>query len=652
MSLQIKSIVLYNYKGRIRILPFKLGAVNIITGRSGTGKSALIRIVEYCLGTSDFSVPEGVIRDNVAWYGVIYQHGETQFFIAKPAPKTDQVTQSSVYWDVATEIILPQISELKSNTNDSAVIEELSRRIGISPNLNIPGERETRQPLEANIKHTHYYLFQEQSLISNEKMLFHEQEEQYMPQAIKDTLPYFIGAVREDHLKLEQELRLARRSLRLAQQNLREAEDIISDSLTRGQALIAEAQQVGLLDHGPIPEASEDVLDLLSRTQNWKPNSSPSVPDDQLLSLQQELNNFKDDFARKKEQIQSTSQFAREADGYTNEATIQRDRLEAVTLFEDTTDVTTCPLCSSRLSSQVPKVLEIRKGLELLRRNLESVEGERPRLRDYLKKLEDDLENIRRQITEKQFAIDAILEEQGVADQIKDTNTRIARVVGRISLYLDTVKYVDEKSFLRERVNIEKNKVQHLESLVDPDEVDALLTSKLNVISEYMTDWAKYLKLEYPEYRYRLDIKKLTTVVDRPDRPIPMDRIGSGHNWLGSHLITLLALHRFFAEQRRPVPGFIMLDQPSQVYFPNREAYKALEGKANELDDLNEKDADLEAIERIFNLFFDVVEMLFPGLQIIITEHANIGTAKFQSSLVEDPWTGGRALIPESWINE
>ncbi|MCK4629120.1 MAG: AAA family ATPase, partial [Sedimentisphaerales bacterium] len=37
--------------------------VNIITGRSSTGKSALIEIFDYCFGSSDFTVPEGVITD-------------------------------------------------------------------------------------------------------------------------------------------------------------------------------------------------------------------------------------------------------------------------------------------------------------------------------------------------------------------------------------------------------------------------------------------------------------------------------------------------------------------------------------------------------------------------------------------------------------
>ena len=58
MTMQIKSIVLYHRDGRVRELNFRIGALNVITGESRTGKSALIDIVDYCLGRSSFNVFE------------------------------------------------------------------------------------------------------------------------------------------------------------------------------------------------------------------------------------------------------------------------------------------------------------------------------------------------------------------------------------------------------------------------------------------------------------------------------------------------------------------------------------------------------------------------------------------------------------------
>ena len=132
MSLQIKQIALYNVKGAVRVLNFSLGKVNIITGKSNTGKSALIDIVEYCLGRSTFNVPEGVIRDSVSWYAVLYHYANTEILIAKPAPRLGQQSQSQVYFEVGSKITLPPLSKLIPNSNDDAILKYLTQLLGIS----------------------------------------------------------------------------------------------------------------------------------------------------------------------------------------------------------------------------------------------------------------------------------------------------------------------------------------------------------------------------------------------------------------------------------------------------------------------------------------------------------------------------------------
>lgn len=67
MSFQILDIVLFGPQERRRVLSLHPGAVNIITGASKTGKSAIIEIIDYCLGSSACGVPEGVIRRTVEW---------------------------------------------------------------------------------------------------------------------------------------------------------------------------------------------------------------------------------------------------------------------------------------------------------------------------------------------------------------------------------------------------------------------------------------------------------------------------------------------------------------------------------------------------------------------------------------------------------
>ena len=650
MTMQIKSIILYNKAGDIRRLDLQQGQVNIITGRSTTGKSALIEIIDYCLGRSKFRIPEGVIRDSVSWYGVIVKFGDsTEVLVAKPAPKPDAASQSQAYFEVATSIEPPAMDKLQINSSDDAVIASLTKLLNLAPNLNVPDKGESRQPLEATIRHTVFYLYQEQGLIANREVLFHRQAEPFIPQTIKDTLPFFLGVTGDERIRLEQDLRLARRTLKMAQRDLQEAQFIISDKLKRGISLLDEAKQVGLLSADLKAETAEEVVATLRRTLDWKPEITPMVQDDRIPKLREEIDTLRDSFRRIQARIQASEVFAQDARGYTSEASEQMMRLHSIHLFEDTDDSKhVCPLCLSGLVSAIPKVSEVRESLRRLSEDLATVERERPRLREYIDALKVERENLRQQIAEKEFALQALLAEQEAAAELRDNSARIARVVGRVSLYLDTVKLVDETSGLEKAVRNAKNEVQRIERLLGEDETEDIQTSILNRIGLQMTEWARRLQLEHSRWPFRFDMRHLTVVVDRTGRPIPMQRMGGGENYLGCHLIALLALHKHFIDENRPVPGFLILDQPTQVYFPSTQQYAALSGTQEET---LKSDADIEAVQRMMGLLFDICKELSPHFQILLLEHANLPDGRYQRGLIEEPWTEGRALVPIDWLD-
>lgn len=649
MTMQLDSVVLYNSKGDIRRLDFEHGKVNIITGKSSTGKSAIIEIIEYCLGRSRFRIPEGVIRDIVKWYGIIYSINDTQILIAKPAPSKTAVSQNQVYYEVGEKIVLPSISGLVPNSNDEAVTEILTRLLGISPNLNIPEEDQSRSPLEATIRHSSFYLFQEQNTIASKYVLFHRQQEPFITQSIKDTLPYFLGAVQEDRLKLVNELQRARRNFKLAQRKLREAELIVKDRADKADSLIAEAQQIGLIDSKFSSESIEEKMIALKGTLEWQPTLAPPVIDDRLPILRDELEDLQRAFKRKQSQIEAAEIFAKEAEGYKTEAYQQKMRLQSIGLFKaESNENDVCPLCLSKMAQPVPIISEMRASMENISNNLQTVDRERPRLREYIKTLKDEREDLRAQIHLKELGIEALLEEQNVAIKMKESNARIARIIGRISLYIETIELVDETTQMKNEVEKAEQLVEYYERQLDVAEIEDMKASILSRIGQQMTSMAQRLELEHSDYPYRFDLNKLTVIADRPKRPIPMERIGGGENLLGCHLMTHLVLHNYFISEDRPVPNFLILDQPTQVYFPSKEAYRSLEGGTP--GELEKADADILAVDRMFNLLFETCEKLYPNFQIIVLEHANLDDKRFQNALVEDPWTGGRALIPEEWI--
>ena len=79
------------------------------------------------------------------------------------------------------------------------------------------------------------------------------------------------------------------------------------------------------------------------------------------------------------------------------------------------------------------------------------------------------------------------------------------------------------------------------------------------------------LDSERPNDPIELVINDLTIKVKGPSREDYLWEIGSGANWLSYHVAVSLALQQFFIENSpSPVPGFIVYDQPSQVYFPQK----------------------------------------------------------------------------------
>ena len=112
MSIQILDIVLYAEGWGPRILSLKPGKLNIITGDSSTGKSALIEIVDYCFGSGSFNIPHGIMRRTVEWYALRLTDGTAQHFVARiigcehsprsrlrfPAANRNIATRLSVSW--------------------------------------------------------------------------------------------------------------------------------------------------------------------------------------------------------------------------------------------------------------------------------------------------------------------------------------------------------------------------------------------------------------------------------------------------------------------------------------------------------------------------------------------------------------------------
>jgi AAA15 family ATPase/GTPase len=238
MNFQLLNIVIYNSEGDKRTIGLNPGSLNIITGASKTGKTALIEIIDFCLGTKKSNIPEGVITKYVEWVGLKIQVEDGQIFVARQLPKDSQTRSNVIYYDIQSEIEVPEYGKLEKVVNREALVKLLTKHIGIRENLHIPPEGHTRDPLSATIRHALFFVFQQQSEIISNKHLFHSQSEQFIPQTIKDVLPYFLGAVDDDYVSKQSELRQLKRKLKKKNRKLQELEGIADGGLSKAQSLL------------------------------------------------------------------------------------------------------------------------------------------------------------------------------------------------------------------------------------------------------------------------------------------------------------------------------------------------------------------------------------------------------------------------------
>jgi len=645
--MKISSIHIYGYDGQRRDLRFKVDGLNVITGRSSTGKSALSEIIEYCMGRSSFNVPEGVIRDKVAWFAVIHQFENEQVLIAKPTPPDGGASCSTAMLRRGSLLHAPKFEDLAVNTDDDGVVELLSRLLGIPENRTDVALEHSRESFEANIKHTLYYLFQKQGLIANKDQLFYRQNEPYQPQAIRDTLPILLGVSPQNRYELESRLRIAQRELRISAKQLEQARDAVDTSREKAVGLYSEARAVGVVGNTDGNPSADGVIDALKAALLWKPETLPEDDGSRVSHLEEELVRLRQERRDAQARIDAAQLFAKRAGGYESEAAEQVDRLASIKALpkDPGTGEWQWPFSEQNLAMNSPVAAVLLNELHSLDRELRIATGQRPKLDSYLAKLADSANEIADTIKLKEAELSAAISANEVMAQMGTRNTAAARVVGRVSLFLETLLPNEDLARLEAENRRLNNKVKQLEEQIGADDSSERLTSILNNISAQLSRYIQRFNAEFSPYPARLSLPQLTIIFDRPERPVPMARTGGGENHLAYHLSALLALHFFAAQNNRPIPRFLLIDQPTQVYFPSEQVYKDADGSVQR----TEADADLDAVRRLFELLLKFTRDDIPGFQLIVTEHANLREQWFQDALVEEPWTKPPALVPEGW---
>lgn len=642
--MQLLALILYNTDGGRRVVSFRPGALNVVTGQSATGKSTLLDIFEYCTGRKSVTFPIGPMTDTVSWYGALFQLDTTRAFAARPAPGPGKRTAERAMLRFGSDLEAPLYADLAANTDRDALRQQLGRFIGIEEHhTTTPRGRGGSSSTSAHLGHATLLCVQAQSEIADKNHLFHRQSDRYVTVALKQTLPYFLGVAPHDQARKQAQLNAARSRLKQAEKDLIEAQDPNDTVHIILAGLWHEAHTLNVVpEPNPPGDHVQTVQALQDAVLSAVAEPLPAPEEDQRkFDLERTSANLREQLralaADRRLLLAETSA----ADDYAASAHIPRGRLASLDLISPTQDddARTCVLCSSVLPQPDQTITTLRRSLDRLQEQLNGIDAMRPARRAALETLHEQTTVLRSQLRAAEHALQALAQADQVNERLPDAD-RIDFVRGRIHGTLTALQSAMRPDLVRlsQGRDAAQAVVEALEAELDPRAASEELLARLVPINQDIALWAHQLKLEPRNQIVRFNPELLTIEFDTGTGRIPLSRLGSGKNWVGYHVLTHLALHRYFVRQRRPVPRILFLDQPSQVWFPPTTSH-------------DQGSEDSSAAEQLFKLIYEVVEDLAPDLQVIVCDHVDFPARWFQES-VAHRWRDSEKLIPVHWVDE
>jgi hypothetical protein len=661
LQLTILKIILWpkNTDLRPRIIPFEPGKINVISGDNGTGKSALTWIVDYCLGSEKCSIPVGLIRELTGWFGLHLKLANTEMIIARRNPE-DQQSTSDLYWNEGLKLDVPAIVQKNARVDD---LKNRFNQIAHLPSLDFSTDDVVGYAGRPSSRDMAAFNFQPQHIVANPYTFFFKADTTEHREKLRIIFPLVLGSIDATTLAKQRELKDAEREYDKLRRELEarttaarawEAEVESYYLQAKGLGLLADAPSPGpnwgldkyLLELGRVPDSVRQ-MDLPEVREGTNEAASG-----EFLRVAAEEDQLAQDTGSLKRRLDKIEQLSASLNDYGSSFTSQEDRLEGVGWLEEKLrDNHECPVCAAVHTDGNARLTE----LQTLAREMKTLAVS---VRQAPAKLDQEQATLRQELRDKETLLSRarqkrkFLEERTAAFAAQRQRVRqIYLFVGRVEQALENVMSSRNVDDLQDKAKALAERLARLRRELDGKSRQDRLNAAIDKVSARIADYAKSLRLEHATENVRLNTRELTLQF-RPlsGRTDFLWEVGSGQNWVGYHLAGLLALHEHFNSlPQNPVPRFLMIDQPSQVYFP--EAWPTMDQTPGG-NKPSERSPDIEGVRRIFAALSEFITVLKGQFQVIVTEHA--GSITWQGidnvHLVAN-WREGHDdfLIPAEW---
>lgn len=641
MKSYIKSIIIFDKNGEKRVVPLKQG-VNIITGESKTGKSALVEIIDYCLCSTRCTVPKGKITEFAYLYALVMLIGNSTYVIAR----YNWDDGGKMFFSKESEDFSPANLEINYFAEKTALpYKDVKNEIECALGLFITNMATDadQQGKKASLRNMVSYLFQHQNLMASKFALFYRFSDFYKRKDVIDQFPVFAGMISQEYYSdliqlntLKAQLKQKYKKQKTNEKTTTYIKENLSPLLTDYFALL-EQNFDGSISAQKMLEIASNLPEF-DNTQLFGENKIA----ERYGELNAELENLRNE---EREILLKIKNIDNASDTGNSFSQMLKDLKQQTSVAGIETDEYTCPLCGhecQEISGNDSKLIEATNWLDdelkITAKYTADFSEDVRKLNETHSKIEEKIRDVWRQIK--------IIEEKFITSKaLVSKREKVNYAKARIALYAEM-----SNSGIFETVDgdIEelKEKIARLEEKIKGFDVDKKMSKAESFLSDNMNRLSLTLDFE-DEYR-PIDLNFGLTdgsfdiyQHQKSNENIRLYEMGSGANWVSCHIALFLSfLHYFSAQENSPMPLIMFFDQPSQVYFPQG-------------DDKGEiAQADLIAVNKMYKTIFDEINFIGKETgtlpQLILVDHVdgnNLECKQEFGGYVRCNWRNGRALI-------
>ncbi len=666
MKTLIHEIGIIDKLGNKHPVTFKKG-LNVVTGKSSTGKSALIEIFDYCFGSGENTIPKGVITESAAIYYVALCVNEQDMVIARDPNISTKAFFRCVELFNSDDIVrayfnsnyFRPLSEFKKHLKDFFIdIDDVDESLVARSH-----RRSNSKAATPSIRSFSSFMLQHQNLVANKHALFYRFDQKEKRDQVIEHTKSFLDLVNQNYFHLlQEEERLSADVKRLERQketNKRTAENYkekVDPVLSQLYALMGlKEEPLSLQKVLRHPQEAKDQLDDIIVPERINHNSD---------AITQYYNQLKLERTKK---IVELRKLQRQAGSIKKHIKEEERFVDNVKKFSSPTPVqictSVCPFCHTEKET-------LRESAEKLQNAIIKVSGNLAQARPMKAKFQSSLLDVKRQIEVFDKKLTALNQqitemektEKKLAEQ-KSVYESVLMQKAKLFVLLDTLNMADDLD-LEKQLKALKKQLKNIDNDLKQYDVKKGLENASSKVNEYMAEIGQNFEFEesYTPIHLHFSFATFDLYHLTPNnQKIYLRSMGSGANWLYCHVTLFLALHRYFAElnDKCAIPSILFFDQPTQVYFPNfnRDNAETFDEQkkvetGQRLNTERPVDEDIKAVENLFSQLSIYCNELEKNNgfspQIIVTDHADnltLSNAVMFDSLVNGNRWRTRGLI-------